>query len=310
MPIARQFRSKTTRYPRVPRSAESRISRKDLGEQATVAENRIAAPMETIVSPFEAQVHAIIEKRHLLNHPFYIAWSKGELSLEQLKRYAGQYMHHVLAEPTYLSAVHSKTPHFASDGRSDLGPRQTILQNLVDEEFGPNNHPALWKRFACALGLSEDDLAAAAPLPATERLVQTFTDLCRNRPYYAGLAALHAFESQVPAIAAVKIEGLRRFYGLYDTGAVQFFTVHQEADVRHSAAEWALIERAADSSAKQAEVLAATSESCEALWNFLSGVYGLEEAYAAPVNYPGGVAVGPGFAPSSTTSTSRILSDT
>jgi pyrroloquinoline-quinone synthase len=182
-------------------------------------------------------------------------------------------MHHVLAEPTYLSAVHSNTPHFASDGKSDLSTRQVILQNLIDEEFGPENHPALWKRFAAALGLSEDDLAAAAPLPATQSLVSTFTDLCRNRPYYAGLAALHAFESQVPAIAAVKIDGLRRFYGFTDPRGYEFFTVHEEADIFHSAAEWRLIERAAATPAKRAEVVAATDQACEALWSFLGGVY-------------------------------------
>jgi pyrroloquinoline-quinone synthase len=229
--------------------------------------------METITPPFQEEVRSIIRERHLLGHPFYVAWSKGELSYEQLRQYAGQYMHHVLAEPTYLSAVHSNTPHFASDGKSDLSSRQAILQNLIDEEFGPENHSALWKRFAAALGLSEDDLAAAAPLPATRRLVNTFSDLCRNRPYYAGLAALHAFESQVPAIAAVKIDGLRRFYGFTDPREYEFFSVHGEADIFHSATEWRLIERAADAPAKRAEVLAATNEACEALWSFLGGVY-------------------------------------
>lgn len=227
----------------------------------------------TLTQSFEDSVRSIVAERHLLGHPFYVAWTKGELSLEQLKGYAGQYMHHVLAEPTYLSAVHSNTPHFASDGRSDLRPRQTILRNLVDEELGAKNHPALWKQFAQALGLSDDDLAAAAPLPATRQLVETFTDLCRNRPYYVGLAALHAFESQVPAIAAVKIEGLRRFYGIDDPTAYEFFSVHEKADVRHSAEEWKLIERAADTPEKQAEVLAATRAACDALWAFLDNVY-------------------------------------
>ena len=211
----------------------------------------------------------------MLAHPFYIAWSKGELTLEQLRQYTGQYLHHVLAEPTYLSAVHSNTPHFASDGTSDLRALQTILQNLVDEELGPRNHPALWKRFAAALGLSERDLAEAAPLPATQNLVRTFTDICRNRPYYDGLAALHAFESQVPAIAEVKIDGLQRFYGFTDPRDFEFFSVHKEADVAHSDAEWSLIERAADSPAKEASVLNATSTACETLWRFLDGVYDL-----------------------------------
>jgi pyrroloquinoline-quinone synthase len=230
--------------------------------------------METIAtSQLQAQVRSIIAQRHLLTHPFYVAWTKGELTLTQLKGYAGQYMHHVLAEPTYLSAVHSNTPHYASDGKSDLGPRQTILQNLVDEELGPRNHPALWKQFCAALGLTEDDLASARALPATQRLIDTFTDLCRNRPYYAGLAALHAFESQVPAIASVKIDGLRKFYGLENPQDFEFFSVHEEADVYHSAAEWNLIETAADTPEKNAEVLDATRRACDALWSFLDGVY-------------------------------------
>ncbi|HEX3370841.1 MAG TPA: CADD family putative folate metabolism protein [Candidatus Cybelea sp.] len=222
---------------------------------------------------FKEQVRRAIERRHLLTHPFYVAWTKGELSRRHLRQYAAQYFHHVLAEPTYLSNVHSNTPHFAADGTPDLAARQAILANLMDEEFGAKNHPALWKRFASSLGLSDAQLAATQPLPATQRLIDTFTEICRNRPYYAGLAALHAFESQVPAIAAAKIEGLQKFYGFDDPAGFEFFTVHEEADVEHSAAEWALIERAADSPEKRAEVLAATNDACEALWGFLSGAY-------------------------------------
>ncbi|MBV9056685.1 MAG: CADD family putative folate metabolism protein [Candidatus Eremiobacteraeota bacterium] len=224
-------------------------------------------------SSFHKEVLSIIDDRHLLGHPFYLAWTRGELTLEQLAQYAGQYMHHVLAEPTYLSAVHSKTPHFAADGRADLAPRQAILKNLVEEELGERNHPALWKRFAASLGVSEEDLAATPAMPATQDLIAHFGDCCRNRPYYAGLSALHAFESQVPAIASVKVEGLRRFYGITDPAATEFFTVHEKADIEHSATEWRLIESAAGTPAAQDEVLAATRQSCDALWSFLDGVY-------------------------------------
>ena len=230
--------------------------------------------MQTLVrSPFHSEVLAAISERHLLKHPFYVAWQRGELSVDDLKWYAGQYMHHVLAEPTYLSAVHSNTPHFAADGRADLTARQTILRNLLEEEYGPNNHPALWQRFAMSLGMTADEIASVQPLPKTAALVETFTRIARERPYFAGLAALHAFESQVPEIAATKIDGLRRFYGITDPASYEFFSVHQEADVAHAAAEWGLIESAADEPAKRDAVLAATREACEALWDFLDGVH-------------------------------------
>jgi pyrroloquinoline-quinone synthase len=60
---------------------------------------------------------------------------------------------------------------------------------------------------------------------------------------------------------------------LTDPSAIEFFSVHEKADVVHSAAEWNLIERAADTNAKRAEVVAATEAACDALWRFLDGVY-------------------------------------
>ncbi len=222
---------------------------------------------------FKQKIDSIIAARSLLKHPFYVAWTQGKLSKEQLRHYAEQYFHNVLAEPTYLSAVHFNTPHMHTETNSgDISARQEILKNLISEEYGEKNHPALWKTFAFALGSSDKSLTAAAALPSTAKLVTTFRDICLNQPFYAGLAALYAFESQVPEIAAVKIDGLARFYGMTDPDSYEFFTVHQEADVHHSQAEWALIERFADTAEKQAEVLATTTRACDALWGFLDGI--------------------------------------
>ncbi|NBQ69483.1 MAG: CADD family putative folate metabolism protein [Nitrosomonadaceae bacterium] len=191
-----------------------------------------------------------------------------------LPHYAEQYFYNVLAEPTYLSAVHFNTPHIHSESNSgDISVRQEVLRNLIDEEHGEKNHPALWKNFAFALGANDKILANATALPTTENLVDTFRDICLNRPFYAGLAALHAFESQVPDIAAVKIDGLAKFYGMKNPEDYEFFSVHQKADIYHSQAEWAIIERFADTPEKQAEVLAATKEACDALWGFLDGIH-------------------------------------
>ena len=228
----------------------------------------------TTHASLKQQIGSIIAARSLLKHPFYVAWTQGRLSQDQLRQYAEQYFHHVLAEPTYLSAVHFNTPHFHTETNSgDISVRQEVLKNLISEEHGEKNHPALWKTFAFALGSSDKSLAGAAALPTTASLVATFRDICLNQPFYAGLAAMHAFESQVPEIAAVKIDGLAKFYGMNNPDSYEFFTVHQEADVYHSQAEWALIERFADTPEKQAEVLAATTRACDALYGFLDGVY-------------------------------------
>ena len=37
-----------------------------------------------------------LDRFHLINHPFYIAWEKGELTQEILQDYAEQYYHCLL----------------------------------------------------------------------------------------------------------------------------------------------------------------------------------------------------------------------
>jgi len=91
-----------------------------------------------------------IADKHLLKHPFYLAWTRGELSRKALADYAQQYYHHVAAFPTYLSAVHAKC--------DDQATRKQLLSNLIDEEAGSPNHPELWLKFAEGLHVSDLDV--------------------------------------------------------------------------------------------------------------------------------------------------------
>jgi pyrroloquinoline-quinone synthase len=182
-----------------------------------------------------------------------------------LKHYAEQYFHHVLAFPTYISAVHYNTPH--------LSVRQEILENLVSEEQGEKNHPALWQNFAVALGANEAELKTGEILPSTAELISTFRDVCLQSPFYAGLAALYTYESQIPEIASVKIDGLKQFYGMDEPKDYEFFTVHQIADVYHAQSTMALIESYANTEDKAAEVTASAQTVAKALWQFLDGIY-------------------------------------
>lgn len=222
------------------------------------------------------QLQSLVEQKHLLKHPFYVAWTEGKLAREHLKHYAIQYFQNVLAFPTYVSAVHFNTPHVGTS----IAMRQEILENLIEEERGSQNHPALWQRFAEALGVTTSELTETPALPTTENLISTFRHLCLNSPFYAGLAALYAYESQIPAVATTKIDGLQRFYGMTNPQEYRFFTVHQSADEYHSEAELKLIEQYADTPEKQAEVLNVAAQAADALWQFLDGVY---DAYCQDV---------------------------
>jgi pyrroloquinoline-quinone synthase len=208
-------------------------------------------------------IESRIAQRNLLLHPFYQAWTRGELPRPALRDYARQYYHHVAAFPTYLSALHAHT--------DDQRVRRHILANLMDEEAGDPNHPELWLRFAESTGLRRDEVSNAELWEETEKLIGTFRRICREGSVAQGIAALYAYESQIPEIAQSKIEGLENFYGMNTPEALGYFRVHIEADREHSRVERKLLE-----SALNAEGSPAVEESVEvvlnALWDLLSGV--------------------------------------
>jgi pyrroloquinoline-quinone synthase len=204
-----------------------------------------------------------IAARHLLTHPFYLAWTRGELRKETLADYGGQYYQHVAAFPTYLSAVHARC--------DDQPTRRQLLANLIDEEAGEPNHPQLWKNFAAALGVSPNDLEETQAWPETKELIETFRSVCREGEIAEGLAALYAYESQIPAVSESKIDGLVKHYQFDDPESYRYFTVHIEADREHAAAERALLEQHIHPRNSEA-VTKAVDRILNALWELLSGV--------------------------------------
>ncbi len=210
-----------------------------------------------------ADIDQQIAAKHLLTHPFYLAWTRGELSKEALQDYASQYYHHVAAFPTYLSAVHAKC--------DDQPTRKQILSNLIDEEAGDPNHPELWLQFAEKLGTSSDEVRATEKQPETTALIDTFRSVCANGETAEGLAALYAYESQIPAVSESKIEGLKKHYGFGDPESYQYFSVHVEADREHSAAEREML-RDHVNDINAPAVKASVDRVLNALWNLLSGV--------------------------------------
>ena len=204
-----------------------------------------------------------IAEKHLLKHPFYLAWARGELSKEALTDYSQQYYHHVAAFPTYLSAVHANC--------DDQATRKQLLNNLIDEEAGSPNHPELWKKFADGLGVEDAELARTEKQPETRNLINTFRSVCGRRSTAEGVAALYAYESQIPSICESKIDGLKKHYGFTKPEHYEYFTVHIEADREHSAAEREMLSRHVDNRNFQS-VKVSVNRVLDALWDMLSGV--------------------------------------
>jgi len=213
---------------------------------------------------FESDLRDAIMEYSMLKHPFYVAWTEGRLSKSVLGEYAKQYYAHVRAFPTYVSAVHSNC--------DDLQIRQELLENLIEEERGEENHPELWMRFAEGLGVARADVRDAKLLPSTTDSVSRLKSLTASENYRDGLAALYAYESQIPEVARTKREGLRDFYGMEDERAVSFFRVHEGIDVLHQQTEKQILGEQCKSEEEQRRAVEVAKESAKALWTFLDGV--------------------------------------
>ena len=209
-------------------------------------------------------IDAKVAERAMLKHPFYQAWTDGTLPIDTLRSYSRQYFHHVEAFPRAVSAVHSNCP--------DRDGRKMLAENLSEEEgveAGKQDHASLWLMFAAGLGESEAAVRGQELNAETQALIDTFRNLSRQS-YAAGLGGLYAYESQFPAVASAKIEGLVDRYGIDDEETLRFFRVHESADVEHSSVCRTLLDRLPDE--QKAEAVAAGAELAGALWTFLSGV--------------------------------------
>jgi pyrroloquinoline-quinone synthase len=207
------------------------------------------------------RVDEILAEYDLLKHPFYQAWSMGELTQEQLAFYGQQYGEHVAAFPTYLTRLHSRLP----EGRA----RKAVLANAAEEEIHGVSHSDLWRQFTAGMGSHAGD---GRVVDEVSELVATFKTIAERATLPQALGAFYAYESQVPRIAHEKLAGLKKFYGASDkTG--EYFAVHTTADLRHSAVWRNLIEGCvAENSACADEVLSGVTEAARALWKALDGI--------------------------------------
>jgi pyrroloquinoline-quinone synthase len=228
---------------------------------------------------FFEQLEASIARYDLLCHPFYRAWTAGELTRADLGEYARNYYHHVEAFPTYLA-------EFAS--RLEEGElRRAVLANMDDENGAAGgagedavSHAELWLDFAEGMG-SERDLRRHQPLPEVRDLVTHFHGVARQGSPEEALAAFYVYESQVPRVAAEKERGLRDRYGA-EPKTCGYFTLHATADIFHSRIWRKQLENRLAANPERAQgALDAAENAARMLWCALDGMEAARTTLAA-----------------------------
>jgi pyrroloquinoline-quinone synthase len=213
---------------------------------------------------FLAALEERIAQYDLLCHPYYKAWTAGQLTRDDLREYAGDYYHHVAAFPTCLSAMHSRL----EDGTQ----RRAVLRNLCEEEIEGRPHSELWLDFAEGMGADRNQVRKGRPLPEVQELIAEFRRVAHAGSTAEALAAFYAYESQVPRVAKSKADGLANLYAA-DARTCGYFLLHQFADVEHAQVWLELLITEVAVHPEQAEAaLAAAEVAAQALWHALDGM--------------------------------------
>ncbi len=211
-----------------------------------------------------------VAKHDLLCHPFYQAWTKGELTHDDLRVYAMQYFHQVAAFPAYLKALEDRLP-----AGSKLA--KAVSHNRAEEEgqgsSDGRSHADLWLDFAQGMGADRAASGTWQPLLEMQELTGIFERIAREGSAAEALAAFYAYESQVPRIAGAKARGLKEKYDA-DENTCAYFTVHETADVHHARVWINQIEeqlRDADPNVRE-QALQTADRVAQALWRALDGI--------------------------------------
>lgn len=189
---------------------------------------------------------------NVLEHPFYVRWSEGALTRDELARYAGQYRHAVVALADAARAAAVAAPPEERHG----------LAEHAGEEA---SHVALWDRFAEATG----DGRPADAQPETAACAAAWAG--EGRDLRGHLVALYAIESAQPAISRVKAEGLREHYGFDGGASTLYFDLHAERDAEHAADGRARLAARLDGADEDA-LVAEAERVLRANWELLDGV--------------------------------------
>jgi len=145
-------------------------------------------------------------RQRLLDHPFYRAWTMGEITRGQLGAYHQSYAEFIKQVPVYWERI---VRGFRLDSPE--------AQEVVAEEL---SHIGLWEEWG-------RNLQQSATAPGMEDVCREFDSFTPSQL----LGALHAFEIQQPEVARTKKDGLLRFYGFREE-ELKYFDEH-ENEAKH-----------------------------------------------------------------------------
>jgi pyrroloquinoline-quinone synthase len=228
---------------------------------------------------FLAQLKREVVGHPALVHPFLERFGEGDAGQVGVRTFAIQYYRHVRVSRLYLASLISNCGH---DEKLQLA-----LAEILFDEYGHLNpdetHPALYRRFLEALGLTEEEWEAPPTIPEVQLYVSAHRELTRDPDFRLGLGALGpASEWPVPPIYVRLTEGLKKATDLPDD-ALEIFTSHVTMDVTHARIMMEAIAPYAKDDVGQEKVREGAVRSLDARSVMFDGLYRVVYGEPAPL---------------------------
>jgi len=217
-----------------------------------------------VATTFADEMVAMVQRRHCVRHPLTEAWVRGELTREQLGRWAIEHYHYTRDLYFFIGRILSNCD--VPEGRA------IELENLAEEEDPRDMHNQQLLDFIGACGLDPVEAAKSDPLPTTKALRDWLQLLCEKRTWQEAVAGFHiGMESQFNTICARWAPVLREHYG-FDEHERRFFDTHIGADAEHGRRAREVVAKYTPPELRP-KVLQAIWEGTEKRWGYFDGVY-------------------------------------
>jgi pyrroloquinoline quinone (PQQ) biosynthesis protein C len=184
-------------------------------------------------SDFEAELDQDIRKRHpFLHHRFPQMLIAGELSMDHLRGFGLEFEHFLRAAPRHFFCLGANAPDVIP-GPVDI--RHNFAENLNDDmgiANPPSDHFQIFRRFAYAIDLTQEQLENHRALPSTTAFNLALMHMAKDLPYWEGIAAISWANESLFALGLTDEwhNALQKHYGLRSD---QIFLPPAEEETEH-----------------------------------------------------------------------------
>jgi pyrroloquinoline-quinone synthase len=165
---------------------------------------------------FVARLRAQGERYHNL-HPFHRRMDAGDLTREELQRWATNRFYYQKCIPLKDAAIVANCP--------EVAVRRQWIRRIIDHDGTTDGTGGIesWLRLGEAVGVSRGELLSEQRvLPAVRYAVDAYVSFARQKPWIEAVAS-SLTEMFGPAAMRVRLDALERHYEWIDPAGLEYF---------------------------------------------------------------------------------------